>query len=106
VAACRGPQVVRVDLLADDLESLAVDAHRAADAAERLGERDGRAAVQDPVGCIVRPSTGMRAERKSAPISTISMPRCAPIVSCWNFRTSSIVNCRNQILMADHPAFG
>ena len=28
------------------------------------------------------------------------------IVSCWNFRTSSRVNCRNQILMAAYPSFG
>src|SRR5688572_32796738 len=49
MAGHRRAQVVRVDLDADDLESLAVDAHRTADAAERFGEGDRGAAVQDAV---------------------------------------------------------
>src|SRR5688572_12289772 len=50
VAVRRRPQVIRVDLHAHDLESLAVDAHSAADAAERLRQRHRSATVQDAIG--------------------------------------------------------
>jgi hypothetical protein len=49
MALAHRAQVIRVDLLADDLVAAAVDHHRAADAAERLGECDGGAAVQDAI---------------------------------------------------------
>ncbi len=76
--------------------------------AQGLGQGGRGAAVEQPMGCMVRSSTGMRASTKSAPISVNSMPRhctrvwlqAACISSGWVFCHSGAGTGGAMVLLA------